>query len=398
MNVLSLFDGSLGTLTIFWLVLIVVVFIYALYRFLSKCGRIIRDCNSISYPTTEDTLNKTLVGRVILQNVKQGTTDYAEDSLSVSTVAAPYKLNLRLAQSTPSILISLGILGTFLGLSVAILQFDHSSSDTIRTSINSLLSGMGTAFFTSVFGMLFSVVFLLLERTRYNDLCNAVDSLCERTDQAYRQSSEQFFDKRLEKISGQISGLQLSFGDNLDKVFDEKVTPVMTDISKKLENPAQAVVDGLIEEFRNLTSGLSDALTEKVNNKMNDLLEQFILATDAMKEVPVSIDTATTNLLKASGESIESQKAFTDESRLAILLALQDGEKCGCSLMELLKISQPTLSHHMKILCDSDLVVCRKDGKWTYYSISPEGVESFKEMISSYTRYDNSRKCCAAKH
>lgn len=74
MNVLSLFDGSLGTLTIFWLVLIVVAFIYALYRFLSKCGRIIRDCNSISYPTTEDTLNKTLVGRVILQNVKQGTT------------------------------------------------------------------------------------------------------------------------------------------------------------------------------------------------------------------------------------------------------------------------------------------------------------------------------------
>lgn len=95
-------------------------------------------------------------------------------------------------------------------------------------------------------------------------------------------------------------------------------------------------------------------------------------------------------------EDVRRAKAFTDESRLAILLALQDGEKCGCSLMELLKISQPTLSHHMKILCDSDLVVCRKDGKWTYYSISPEGVESFKEMISSYTRYDNSRKCCAA--
>lgn len=55
-------------------------------------------------------------------------------------------------------------------------------------------------------------------------------------------------------------------------------------------------------------------------------------------------------------EDVRRAKAFTDESRLAILLALQDGEKCGCSLMELLKISQPTLSHHMKILCDSDLV------------------------------------------
>ena len=315
MNVLSLFDGFLGTLTIIWLVLIVVVFILALHRFLMKSGRIIKDCNAITYPATEEELEKTPVGKIVLQNAIKGSTDYAEDSLNVATVVAPYNLNLRLAQSTPSILISLGILGTFLGLSVAILQFDHSSSDTIRASINSLLSGMGTAFFTSVFGMLFSVIFLLLERTRYNDLCNALDALCERTDKAYRQSSEQFLDDRLKKISGQISGLQLSFGDNLDKVFDEKVTPVMTDISKKLENPAQAVVDGLIKEFRNLTCGLSDTLTEKVNNKMNDLLEQFILATDAMKEVPGTIDTATNNLIKASGEAIESQKAFTDETK-----------------------------------------------------------------------------------
>jgi ArsR family transcriptional regulator len=61
--------------------------------------------------------------------------------------------------------------------------------------------------------------------------------------------------------------------------------------------------------------------------------------------------------------------------------------------MELLKISQPILSHHMRILCDSGLVACRKDGKWSYYAISPEGVESFKEMISSYTKCDNGKKC-----
>lgn len=92
-------------------------------------------------------------------------------------------------------------------------------------------------------------------------------------------------------------------------------------------------------------------------------------------------------------DDVRRAKALTDESRLAILLALQNGERCGCSLMGLLKISQPTLSHHMKILCDSGLVICRKDGKWTNYSISPEGVESFKEMISYYTKYDNGKKC-----
>ena len=81
-------------------------------------------------------------------------------------------------------------------------------------------------------------------------------------------------------------------------------------------------------------------------------------------------------------------KALTDENRLAIMLALQHGEKCGCVLLEELNITQPTLSHHMKILWDSGLVTGRKEGKWMYYSISPEGVSSFREMIGSYARCD----------
>ena len=44
------------------------------------------------------------------------------------------------------------------------------------------------------------------------------------------------------------------------------------------------------------------------------------------------------------------------------------------SLMKRLMFSQPTMSHHMKILCDSGVVSGRREGKWTYYSISSEGV------------------------
>ena len=66
-------------------------------------------------------------------------------------------------------------------------------------------------------------------------------------------------------------------------------------------------------------------------------------------------------------------KAFCDENRLMILEMLQSGEKCACELLEQLEISQPTLSHHMKILCESGIVSPRKDGKWTYYSISESG-------------------------
>ena len=59
-------------------------------------------------------------------------------------------------------------------------------------------------------------------------------------------------------------------------------------------------------------------------------------------------------------------KAFCDANRLTILELLQGGEKCACKLLEELNIGQSTLSHHMKVLCDSGIVIGRKEGKWTH--------------------------------
>ena len=87
-------------------------------------------------------------------------------------------------------------------------------------------------------------------------------------------------------------------------------------------------------------------------------------------------------------EDVKKIKALADENRLEIMLLLQQGEKCGCVLLEELNITQPTLSHHMKILCDSNFVIGRKEGKWMYYSISPEGVSAFRAMIGHYARCD----------
>ena len=74
-------------------------------------------------------------------------------------------------------------------------------------------------------------------------------------------------------------------------------------------------------------------------------------------------------------------KAFCDENRIRILRLLLSGEKCACKLLEEIDISQPTLSHHMKILCDSGIVNARKEGKWTHYSISQEGIEEAQKYL-----------------
>ena len=78
-------------------------------------------------------------------------------------------------------------------------------------------------------------------------------------------------------------------------------------------------------------------------------------------------------------------KAFCDENRLQILDMIKDGEICACKLLEELKIVQSTLSHHMKILCDAEVVIPRKEGKWTYYSISKEGFERAKNILNYYS-------------
>ena len=74
-------------------------------------------------------------------------------------------------------------------------------------------------------------------------------------------------------------------------------------------------------------------------------------------------------------------KALDDENRLQIMEISKDGEKCACKLLEALQISQPTLSHHMKILCDAELVSGRKEGKWMYYSLSKAGIKNAKTYL-----------------
>ena len=91
-------------------------------------------------------------------------------------------------------------------------------------------------------------------------------------------------------------------------------------------------------------------------------------------------------------------KAFCDENRLQILEQLRGGEKCACRLLEELSISQPTLSHHMKILCDSGIVTSREEGKWTHYQISRQGSEKAIELLREITAVtenpDGCQNCC----
>ena len=90
-------------------------------------------------------------------------------------------------------------------------------------------------------------------------------------------------------------------------------------------------------------------------------------------------------------------KAFCDENRIRIVKLLRTGEKCACKLLEEMNVTQPTLSHHMKILCDSGIVIGRKEGKWMHYSISPEGAKAAAALLKELTTPEcggENKSCC----
>ena len=82
-------------------------------------------------------------------------------------------------------------------------------------------------------------------------------------------------------------------------------------------------------------------------------------------------------------------KVLADPVRLRLLRLVADSPDttaCACHLPDALGISQPTLSHHMKILYASGMGTPRKEGKWTHYSISEAGCQATITLFPSLTR------------
>ena len=74
------------------------------------------------------------------------------------------------------------------------------------------------------------------------------------------------------------------------------------------------------------------------------------------------------------GRAAQLFHALSDETRLAILDMLRDGELCVCDLQSALVAAQSRLSFHLRVLKDAGLVTDRKEGRWSYYSIVPEAL------------------------
>ncbi|WP_127849825.1 ArsR/SmtB family transcription factor [Lacticaseibacillus hulanensis] len=75
-------------------------------------------------------------------------------------------------------------------------------------------------------------------------------------------------------------------------------------------------------------------------------------------------------------------KALSDPHRIQIIDLLSCGELCACDILQHFDFSQPTLSHHMKVLQQAGIASSRREGKWQRYSLEPSFVSRFQLAVA----------------
>ena len=93
-------------------------------------------------------------------------------------------------------------------------------------------------------------------------------------------------------------------------------------------------------------------------------------------------------------EKAEIFKVLSDSNRLQIIDMLSCGEMCVCKILEKFNITQPTLSHHLKVLSDSGIVTSRKGANWMYYKLNDKKKEEIIEFLQFIS---NDKKDCICK-
>lgn len=86
-------------------------------------------------------------------------------------------------------------------------------------------------------------------------------------------------------------------------------------------------------------------------------------------------------------------KAMADPNRLQIIDLLSCGTLCACDILTHFEFSQPTLSHHMKVLQTAGIVTAKKVGRWQHYTLAPKFIEQFQANTAALLAHDATCRC-----
>lgn len=231
---------------------------------------------------------------------KKQTNTPALELFSEFSTCSAYKINLRLLDTAAGTLVGLGLLGTFLGLTLGIQGFDSSSTQNIQNSIQSLLSGMGTAFITSLVGMLLSMIYSFGDKYWRNKLSkhlyiltNKLDSLYYIDDRTLDDLNEQVLAKSIaitmkEVVENEIKSVVNSLNEKLTYNSESGETTTVAnairEILKENQEQSKALKSFSTDLAIELNNGFDEVLSRQMQQKILPLMENVDTTTKAIVE------------------------------------------------------------------------------------------------------------------
>jgi methyl-accepting chemotaxis protein len=231
--------------------------------------------------------------------------------------------------------VSIGVLGTFVGLSMGLSDLQIGDTEALRTGIGGLLNGMKVAFYTSVFGVLLSLFWTLFDRIISGNLDNHIDWHSERMDYLLSTDDEELFLNRLEKITrSQSDHLKTLLTDALEKVMQPVVMTIresngnvsnafsqLNDQFSKLQSGVETqskLLENQLELTKTNSHDISDRLVEQITGGTQESISEFsrlmkdsqLLQTQMVQTINQVVDNFASSQTSQSNTLEKTEKLF----------------------------------------------------------------------------------------
>lgn len=312
--------------------LIIGVFIYFVFQSnkMTICTKILN--KAFESENSLETLNSTKLKKSkdsYLKSINIQTFDGLKTNTPASvyfseqTISRRFRWNLRMIDAASGTLVGLGLLGTFLGLTLGIKGFDSTNADNIQKSIQSLLAGMGTAFLTSLFGMGFSLIYTALEKRWKNKLAKSLYFFTEKLDEKYYIDDICLMNYNQQVV---LNNLRDSILDTLERQLSYtndsgakiEVANAVREILKENEEQSKALKSFSTDLALELNNGFDEVLSRQMQEKLLPLMENIDGTTKAVVE---HIDQMAANVASPATDMIQN---VVDELKNSMTSIMQE--------------------------------------------------------------------------
>ena len=222
-------------------------------------------------------------------------------------------LNLRFWNSVPALLVGLGILGTFVGMVWGLMPFsdvDFTNTNQIREAIKELLSGVSTAFVTSVWGMLASFLFNGLEKRGIGRVSQAIADLQRALDRIFTLTrAEEIAMRQQDELAQQTAALKL-FSVDLADAVKNAMEPGRLELIQELQKLRvifnNALTTDLIPRLDNLNAAVTESRKQGTQERKEIIQELQGFPTALTDEIKPSLDKLNEAVEKLRQEKEES--------------------------------------------------------------------------------------------